>query len=126
MVWFYYRLGLVERGYSLDLQKRYKKSNWLQSVGVGAVIRTGDNVDYHGGLYALQTQAKLSVHVGGRTALLLQGKGHYLEMDQTRVVLFGESREKLPSWFLHHNWGLGQHLIISQHPFYQRNVGLLI
>ncbi len=97
---------LTEQGYSLDLQKRYKKSKWLSSIGTGAVIRHGDNVDYYGAIYALQKQAGMSVHVGGRSALALQGKSHYLNMTSGRVVLFGGGKEKLPAWFKRHDWGV--------------------
>ncbi len=95
---------LVQQGYSLDLQKRYKKSGWFESIGVGAMIRSGDSVDYLGGIYALQNQMGLSVHVGGRTALSLQGQGHYIEMSTPRVVLFGRDQKKLPKWFKNYNW----------------------
>ena len=95
---------LVQQGYSLDLQKRYKKSGWLESIGTGAMIRSGDSVDYLGGIYALQNQAGLSVHVGGRTALSLQGQGHYIEMSAGRVVLLGGKQEKLPEWFKNYSW----------------------
>jgi hypothetical protein len=37
---------LIKRGYSLDLQKRYRKSNWLVSVGTGAMIRKSDTISY--------------------------------------------------------------------------------
>ena len=95
---------LVQQGYSLDLQKRYKKSGWLESIGSGAMIRSGDSVDYLGGVYTLQNQAGLSVHMGGRTALSLQGRGHYIEMSAGRVVLFGGVQEQLPEWFKNYNW----------------------
>ncbi|NRA89124.1 MAG: type IV toxin-antitoxin system AbiEi family antitoxin [Rhizobiales bacterium] len=97
---------LVGKGYSLDLQKRYKKSNWLESMGTGALKRSGDDVDYHGGIYALQNQAGLTVHAGGRTALSLQGKAHYIDMAEGRVVLFGNKKELLPTWFKNKNWGI--------------------
>nr|WKN35977.1 AbiEi antitoxin N-terminal domain-containing protein [Tunicatimonas sp. TK19036] len=32
---------LTEKGYSLDLQKRYRKSNWLESIGSGAMKCSG-------------------------------------------------------------------------------------
>ena len=95
---------LVKQGYSHDLQKRYKKSNWLRSIGIGAVIRTNDHVDYQGAIYAMQIQSHSSIHPGGRTALLLLGKAHYLELSQQRLVLFGNNIEKLPSWFKKKNW----------------------
>ena len=37
---------LVEQGYSLDLQKQYKKSPWFDSIGTGALIRHAKQVDY--------------------------------------------------------------------------------
>jgi hypothetical protein len=95
---------LSEKGYSLDLQKRYKKSAWLESIGTGALKRSGDDVDYHGGIYALQNQAALTVHVGGRTALSLQGRAHYIDMAGGRAVLFGGKKESLPAWFKNKNW----------------------
>ena len=39
---------LADNGYSNDLQKRYKNSQWFESVGTGALIRFGDQVDYLG------------------------------------------------------------------------------
>jgi hypothetical protein len=91
-------------GVSGQLLDRYKKSNWLKSIGSGAVIRDGDKVDYLGGLYALQNQANLSIHVGGRTALSLLGRGQYLNFSEGRVVLIGGKKEKLPLWFKKKNW----------------------
>lgn len=97
---------LSKKGYSLDLQKRYRKSNWLQSIGTGAMIRTGDKVNYEGALYALQKQGTSSIHPGGRTALSLLGKSHYLELSTKKVTLFGMKGERLPAWFQNHDWGV--------------------
>jgi len=92
-------------GYSLDLQKRYRKSNWLQSIGTGAMIRTGDPITYEGALYALQQQNNSNIHPGGKTALSLLGKSHYLELQTKKVSLFGGKGENLPSWFQNYDWG---------------------
>ena len=97
---------LVKQGYSHDLQRRYRKSNWLQPIGTGALARTNDKVSYEGAIYALQAQGGLSIHPGGRTALSLLGKAHYLELSASKVMLFGGSGEKLPAWFKKHDWGL--------------------
>jgi len=97
---------LNKLGYSLDLQKRYKKTKWLESIGTGALIRSGDKVGYEGAVYALQKQSALSIHPGGRTALSMQGKAHYLELAPTRAILFGSKGEKLPAWFKNYDWGL--------------------
>ena len=95
---------LVNRGYSLDLQKRYRSSNWLKSIGTGAMIMNGDTVKYTGAIYALQRQLGLSTHIGGKSALALQGKAHYLELQAGRVILFGQQNEQLPTWFKLYDW----------------------
>ena len=97
---------LAEQGYSLDLQKRYKKSQWFDSIGTGALIRHGDQVDYLGGIYALQTQLGLSVHPAAKTALSMQGKAHYLELVTKSVQLFGGKEDNLFLWFKNRNWGV--------------------
>lgn len=97
---------LVEQGYSLDLQKRYKKSNWFESIGTGALVRHGDQVDYLGAVYALQAQSRTSVHPAAKTALSLQGKAQYLEFSTKRAQLFGSVDERLPLWFKKYNWGV--------------------
>ena len=97
---------LNTQGYSGDLQKRYRKSGWLDSIGTGAMIRAGDTVGYEGALYALQKQLGMSVHIGARSALSLLGKAHYLELAQKRVVLLGARQETLPAWFKNAEWGV--------------------
>lgn len=44
-------LWLVQQGYSPDLQKRYRNSEWFTSIGTGTIIRSGDKVDYEGAIY---------------------------------------------------------------------------
>ena len=97
---------LTSHGYSPDLQKRYRKSGWFDSVGSGAMIRAGRKASYEGAIYALQKQAGGKVHPAGRTALALQGKAHYLELATKRVTLFGGAKERLPKWFQEYDWGV--------------------
>lgn len=95
---------LRENGYSADLQKVYRKNNWLESIGTGAMIRKGDQVSYEGAVYALQKQANSSVHPGGRSALSLLGRAHFLELSSFNVFLFGAVNEKLPTWYRDYDW----------------------
>lgn len=97
---------LNEQGYSYELQKRYRKSRWLESVGTGAMKRTGDRVGYEGAVYALQKQVGSSIHPGGKTALAHLGKAHYLELGTKRATVFGGGGEKLPPWFEKNDWGV--------------------
>lgn len=96
---------LKKQGYSTSLLAQYRKNSWLASIGYGANVRPKDRVDWTGGLFALQTQAKLPVHVGGKSALQLQGYAHFLPLGKNMVVsLFGPPGTKPPLWFLKHGW----------------------
>ena len=52
---------LEEKGIDRQLIQKYKKSDWVTAVGPGAIARSGDKVDWPGGIYALQTQLGLPV-----------------------------------------------------------------
>ena len=97
---------LTQHGYSADLQKRYRNTNWLRSIGKGAMIRNGEKVAYEGAIYSLQQQSGSTVHPGGRTALSLLGKAHYLELAVKRVTVFGSTAELLPTWLRQYDWGV--------------------
>lgn len=112
---------LESLGISTDLLKRYRKSGWFESIGTGAFIRPGDHVSWIGGLYALQQQAKLPVHVGANTALEIHGVSHYIRT-KLIVYLFSPLSTPLPRWFLAYKWENEiQHVKTSMLP---REVGL--
>jgi len=92
-------------GISRDLQKHYRNSGWLESMGRGAFKRPGETVEWQGGLYAIQYQAKLDVHAGALTALSLQGLSHYFRLSEEKIFLFTSRKTRLPLWFLNYNWG---------------------
>lgn len=95
---------LDAKGFSYDLQQRYKKSEWLESIGVGAFIRPNENVNWQGAVYSLQKQANLQVHIGGLTALSLLGYSHYLRSGVETIYLFSKLKTKLPAWFEKYSW----------------------
>lgn len=95
---------LKEQGYSQELQKRYRKSGWLEPIGSGAMKRSNDPVTYEGAIYALQRQSGMTVHPGGKTALSLLGLSHYLEFSPQSVIVFGGKAEQLPLWFKKYGW----------------------
>jgi hypothetical protein len=95
---------LAEQGFSYDLQKQYRKSGWLESVGTGAFKKPSDEVAWEGGVYAVQSQLQLPMHAGGLTALTLQGYAHYIRSGVQAVQLFGPLQTKLPAWFNSYEW----------------------
>jgi hypothetical protein len=95
---------LKQKGINRDLIKRYRKSGWIESVGRGAYKLAGDNLEITGGLYAVQHQLKLKIHLGARTALEMKGYGYYLGPGIRKMFLFGQPGEFLPVWFKAYNW----------------------
>ncbi|MDO6406825.1 type IV toxin-antitoxin system AbiEi family antitoxin [Pantoea phytobeneficialis] len=95
---------LAQQGYSLELQKQYRKSRWFRTIGTGAMVRWDDDVDYLGAVYALQAHLGMTLHPGAKTALSLQGKSHYLGLAEKSVMLFGSPADKPPLWFVKQEW----------------------
>jgi len=93
-------------GVSSQLLNKYKKSGWIEAVGTGAFKKANDNVDYTGGVYAIQNQLGLSIHPGGKTALSMQGKAHYLELKTKNAYLYRFKDEKIPAWFKNQTWDI--------------------
>ena len=115
---------MVKNGYSLELQQRYKKSNWFESIGVGAMIRTGDKVTLEGALFSLRRQLELHVHIGAKSALEIQGKAHYLSIHQQKTALFAPVRESLPKWFVDYGDWKDKFTLI-QTDFLPKDIGLV-
>lgn len=96
---------LEERGISQPLSFSYLKSGWLEKVGSGAFKRAGESVEWPSGLQAIQNQANLNIHLGGKSALQYQGYGHYLPLGENYpLYLFGYRNIKLPAWFKNCPW----------------------
>jgi len=106
---------LSEMNVSYKLANWHVGSGWLKRFGPRAFVRPGDDVTWQGGLYALQTQLGLTVHAGGRTALELQGRAHFVPLGKNKtVLLISDTTEQLPKWFTSNDWLAGiQHRCIS-------------
>jgi len=63
-------------------------SSWLKSIGKGAMVKSNDMLMLSGALSTLQSQANINIHLGGRSALELQGNTHYLQLNSLEVTLF--------------------------------------
>jgi hypothetical protein len=92
-------------GVSSKLASWHVGSGWLARFGARVFSRPGDQVNWQGGLYALQTQLGMTVHVGGRTALELQGRSHFVPLGRhKKVIMVSDQPEQLPAWFRKHPW----------------------
>jgi len=97
---------LLSQGYSYELQQCYRKGGWLKSIGKGAMVKSGDTLVLAGALSALQNVENLNIHVGGRSALELQGVAHYLQINDYETTLFVNDRQKIPTWFSANDWNI--------------------
>ncbi len=96
---------LEKQGISRQLAQNYVASHWLERIGRGAFARADSAVDWKGGLYPLQQEPKGLIYIAGKTALELQGFGHFLPLGHQRPIwLFGPLGQKLPQWFKK-RWG---------------------
>lgn len=84
-------------GVSAQLAAHYAESGWLDRLGQGVYAFAGDTVTAHGAVKLLQTRV-VGLHVGGKSALALQGVRHNLARQET-LVLWGDARFMLPAWF---------------------------
>jgi hypothetical protein len=104
---------LTENGYTPELLFGYKENNWVKSIGRGAYVKFQDNPMWEGAVYALQEQLDYSMHVGGETALELQGIRHNVSPRLNHCHLYTPLKRKLPSWFTSYDWDVEVNLHIS-------------
>lgn len=86
-----------------QLAEKYVKGGWVEKIGHGAYIRFGETIEWQGGVYALQHELGLPIHVGGKTALELMGRTHFLPLGIKRSInLYNHGlhpERYLPGWF---------------------------
>ncbi len=95
---------LKEQGISNKLAWWYVKSGWFERISDGAYSFVGSNISWAGAVAAVQQQLKLPIYPGGKTALQLLGKGHYVSMDLQVIQLFAVPKTKVPKWLQASYW----------------------
>ena len=84
-------------GVSPQLAARYAEGGWLVRLAQGVYAFPKDEFGVYGALKFLQQRVP-GLHVGGKSALALQGVRHNLGSRDT-LVLWGNGRYALPTWF---------------------------
>lgn len=88
---------LEELDYSRPLLAKYVEGGWLTSPARGVYRRPGPPLKWQHVVASLQLVARNYLHVGGRTALVHHGVGHYVRMSgHETIFLYGP--EQLPAW----------------------------
>lgn len=88
---------LEARGYPRPLLAWYVRRRWLVSPARGVYRRQGSTLKWQNVVTSLQVLMGLPLHVGGRTALVHRGLGHYVQLGGAETIrLYGPT--PLPSW----------------------------
>lgn len=89
-------MWLARQEYSRGLIKKYVDSGWIKKYGRGAFVRIHDTVSWSSAVWGVQKTH--NVYVGGKTALQLQGKAHFVQFQDQRIFLFSKSNVSVPLW----------------------------
>lgn len=84
-------------GVSPQLAARYAEGGWLVRLAQGVYAFPNDEFGVQGALKFLQRRVP-GLHLGGKSALALQGVRHNLG-SREMLVLWGDTRFVLPAWF---------------------------
>jgi len=91
---------LRKKGYSNQLISKYVAGAWLESPARSAYRRPGPPLKWQQVVASLQMLSNLPLHVGGKTALVHRGLGHYAQLGGVETIrLYGPSG--LPGWVRH-------------------------
>jgi hypothetical protein len=116
---------LESQGAYHQLVREYERSEWIERIGSGAFKKAGDNPDWLGAIYAIQSHLKLPIHPAAKTALALHGIVQYVPLGKNApICLFGSQTSKLPLWFTRYDWSVRPCLIRSQLFGTQHDLGL--
>jgi hypothetical protein len=88
---------LDARGYSSQLRSQYVAAGWLTQPVRGVYRRPGLPLKWDDVVASLQGLLEVPAFVGGRSALEVEGYGHYISPEGLREVHL-YTQEQLPGW----------------------------
>ena len=114
---------LEAHGVYRQLAQKYVSGGWIKKLHSGAYQRPGDQVNWQGGLLAVQSQLELPIHLGGASLLGLRGYGqHVPAVGKNPLNLYGGPGVELPKWFLKQPWA--KYVSYSRKTLFTKAVGL--
>ena len=90
---------LRRRGVSYQSMLKYRRSDWLRSLGNGAFCESGDVPSIDAALAALVEQLELPLHLGGKSALAQRGIMQYVPIGGLPSEIYVRRGVRLPKWF---------------------------
>ena len=91
---------LKDKGIAQNLAYQYHKNGSLKKLGPGIYARSNEQLNWMGGVRLLQEELGKKIHVSGRAAFELRGRGHFIPMSpRPTIYLTTYEKEKIPKWF---------------------------
>ncbi len=107
-------------GISQRIAYGYSKSGALRKIGPGVFSLPDDKLNWRGAIRAMQEELSAPVHVGGRTALELQGAAHNItNAMRPRILIIATKRVAVPTWVKDNDWNAD--LIFRQSSLFSGN-----
>lgn len=100
--------GLRAKGISERMASYLREQGIVNPLGSGAYRRARDEEPpWSAGVAALQQELGIPAHVGGKSALQLQGVMQHLSLGKgSGLWLFASDSHRLPKWFVEHDWNI--------------------
>ena len=88
---------LKQNGYSDQLLRQYRQSQWLSSLAGGVMYRSGDKLSAIACLQSFNTQLNKHYRIAALSALELFGYNHYVPMGKPVMTVFNDGSHS-PEW----------------------------
>ncbi len=88
---------LKKKGYSVQLQKKYRDSGWLTAICKGVMCRTGARLNAYDAIASYNKQMGGTLRVAAMSALEYTGVNHYVPMGKP-VLMVAAPTFKTPLW----------------------------
>ncbi len=89
---------LKAQGYSAQLLKKYRESNWLASLATGVMYRPSSKLMARSALASYNRQLQKQVRIAAHSALEHWGFSHYVPMGKPVLAVALAPQEKTPLW----------------------------
>lgn len=96
---------LRKEGYSDQLQKRYRDTGWLASLGKGVMYRKGNRLSAYASLASCNKQQGTTYRVAAHSALERAGFNHFVPMGKP-VLMVALPSSKPPLWMGHEGFDM--------------------
>ena len=89
---------MKRKGYSSQLQKRYRDTGWLTTLCKGVMFRSGNRLNAFDALASYNLQMGRQLRIGAVSALEYSGFNHYVPMGKPLLMVALPAGEKMHMW----------------------------